>query len=369
MLLHLVYRVPRYQRYLLLSSLHRAPLALPFVAVQKSLPSPAAPGRDATCARGALAPAAPQHGDRPSSSAHHAASSALQPTTSLLRLLRVCSLCFASHARSRLASAWILRSLAGVRTQAHSTTLADILADAQSGLLAERLSHRGLQRSEVPSKVSLFTSAAERLLSEGVSPTTAAVPFWVPGRIEIVGKHTDYAGGRSLLCAAPKGLAVVSCRRTDSRCRLYSSEGGIPRRPVEILISPQPTHLAEIDGWARHAAIATRRLSANFALSGGADVAFESDLPEASGMSSSSAIVCGSFLAIAQASSRRVYVFPVVTPHTHFPSVTRHVSPICHTPRFAHLSHAMCSRPHASHAPCPPMYHVHVALHDLLAAQ
>ena len=255
------------------------------------------------------------------------------------------------------------------RTQAHSTTLADILADAQSGLLAERLSHRGLQRSEVPSKVSLFTSAAERLLSEGVSPTTAAVPFWVPGRIEIVGKHTDYAGGRSLLCAAPKGLAVVSCRRTDSRCRLYSSEGGIPRRPVEILISPQPTHLAEIDGWARHAAIATRRLSANFALSGGADVAFESDLPEASGMSSSSAIVCGSFLAIAQASSRRVYVFPVVTPHTHFPSVTRHVSPICHTPRFAHLSHAMCSRPHASHAPCPPMYHVHVALHDLLAAQ
>jgi hypothetical protein len=86
-------------------------------------------------------------------------------------------------------------------------------------------------------------------------------------------------------------------------------------------------------------------------------------------MSSSSAIVCGSFLAIAQASSRRVYVFPVVTPHTHFPSVTRHVSPICHTPRFAHLSHAMCSRPHASHAPCPPMYHVHVALHDLLAAQ
>lgn len=98
----------------ILSSL---PLALPFVAVQKSLPSPAAPGRDATCARGALAPAAPQHGDPPSSSAHHAASSALQPTTSLLRLLRVCSLCFASHARSRLASAWILRSLAGVRVR------------------------------------------------------------------------------------------------------------------------------------------------------------------------------------------------------------------------------------------------------------
>ena len=238
MLLHLVYRVPRYQRYLLLSSLHRAPLALPFVAVQKSLPSPAAPGRDATCARGALAPAAPQHGDRPSSSAHHAASSALQPTTSLLRLLRVCSLCFASHARSRLASAWILRSLAGVRTQAHSTTLADILADAQSGLLAERLSHRGLQRSEVPSKVSLFTSAAERLLSEGVSPTTAAVPFWVPGRIEIVGKHTRH---RIVSVQPAYGAGSPACGGAGGASPLLGWPGvAVPPPPFGAAFGPRP---------------------------------------------------------------------------------------------------------------------------------
>jgi galactokinase len=35
------------------------------------------------------------------------------------------------------------------------------------------------------------------------------------GRIEIFGKHTDYAGGRSLLAAVPRGFAVVAGPRTD----------------------------------------------------------------------------------------------------------------------------------------------------------
>ena len=33
--------------------------------------------------------------------------------------------------------------------------------------------------------------------------------WWVPGRLEVFGKHTDYAGGRTLVCAVPRGLAVA----------------------------------------------------------------------------------------------------------------------------------------------------------------
>jgi galactokinase len=40
--------------------------------------------------------------------------------------------------------------------------------------------------------------------AEGVLPTSAASAYFVPGRIEVVGKHTDYAGGRSLLAATSK---------------------------------------------------------------------------------------------------------------------------------------------------------------------
>jgi galactokinase len=38
------------------------------------------------------------------------------------------------------------------------------------------------------------------------------------GRIEIFGKHTDYAGGRSLVAAVPRGFAVVA-PRADGRVR------------------------------------------------------------------------------------------------------------------------------------------------------
>ena len=40
--------------------------------------------------------------------------------------------------------------------------------------------------------------------------------FYVPGRIEVMGKHTDYAGGRSLLAAASKSFCVVSVPSLNS---------------------------------------------------------------------------------------------------------------------------------------------------------
>ena len=39
--------------------------------------------------------------------------------------------------------------------------------------------------------------------------------WFVPGRIEIFGKHTDYAGGRSLITAVSRGFAVVAAPRDD----------------------------------------------------------------------------------------------------------------------------------------------------------
>ena len=33
--------------------------------------------------------------------------------------------------------------------------------------------------------------------------------WFVPGRLEVLGKHTDYAGGRSLLAAVDRGITVT----------------------------------------------------------------------------------------------------------------------------------------------------------------
>src|SRR3954469_22282525 len=50
--------------------------------------------------------------------------------------------------------------------------------------------------------------------------------LWVPGRIEFLGKHTDYAGGRSLLCAIERGFCVVAAPRADPLVRIRNARTG-----------------------------------------------------------------------------------------------------------------------------------------------
>ena len=70
----------------------------------------------------------------------------------------------------------------------------------------ERLDAAGL-RAEAPRRRRLFARARAARSGGRRSPRSA---FFVPGRIEVLGKHTDYAGGRSLLCAAEQGFCLVA---------------------------------------------------------------------------------------------------------------------------------------------------------------
>ena len=38
--------------------------------------------------------------------------------------------------------------------------------------------------------------------------TPSAITWVMPGRIEVLGKHTDYGGGRVLVCAVDRGVTV-----------------------------------------------------------------------------------------------------------------------------------------------------------------
>ncbi|HVA64033.1 MAG TPA: galactokinase family protein [Terriglobales bacterium] len=122
------------------------------------------------------------------------------------------------------------------------------------------------------------------------------VAWFVPGRIELLGKHTDYAGGRSLLCAVERGFCVLAAPRRDGRVRLLDVDW---HSQVEFAAGgPPPAHTP----WAIYPATVARRLALDFPASTavlGADLAFASSLPRAAGMSSSSALVVGSFLALA----------------------------------------------------------------------
>ena len=119
--------------------------------------------------------------------------------------------------------------------------------------------------------------------------------FWVPGRVEYFGKHTDYAGGRSLIAAVPRGFVVAAASRSDDLVRVVDA-----RRRVEVVIDPADSARTH-QGWSTYVATVVRRLSLNFPDAPlGTDVVLASDLPSAAGLSSSSALIVGLALVLAK---------------------------------------------------------------------
>ena len=71
--------------------------------------------------------------------------------------------------------------------------------------ITDRLRDAGTSSYEADRKGELFEQADATLDSLRVAED-GRVRYWVPGRIEVLGKHTDYAGGRSLLCTIERGF-------------------------------------------------------------------------------------------------------------------------------------------------------------------
>ncbi len=152
--------------------------------------------------------------------------------------------------------------------------------------LADRFVHLGFGVDDADSRAALVTS-----VSEGFRAFTGAPPTWrwfVPGRLEVFGKHTDYAGGHVLAGAVPRGFAVVAGPRDDRRVRVVDVANKVQ---LELGIDDGGPARS---GWASYIQVTMRRLAANFPGAPlGLDLAFSSDLPRAAGVSSSSAIVVG----------------------------------------------------------------------------
>jgi len=150
----------------------------------------------------------------------------------------------------------------------------------------------GLRAGAAASKHALFARARAALGQQDPAPEAA---FFVPGRIEVLGKHTDYAGGRSLLCAAEQGFCLVARARSDRRVTVVNADTG-DRAALDLSPDLQPV----LGHWSNYPATVLRRVARNFPdAATGADIAFASDLPPASGMSSSSAFMVAVFLAVA----------------------------------------------------------------------
>ena len=169
--------------------------------------------------------------------------------------------------------------------------------------LTARLGEIGLDPDETVRKQPLADAIAEAFETLSEAPPTWA--WWVPGRLEVFGKHTDYCGGHSLLATIPKGFIVAARARDGDAIRLIDARRGdrfeLQSRPDAGEIDEPP-----ISGWRRYARTVVARLGRNFpGAQLGADIVFGSDLPSASGMSSSSALVVGLVNALVETAGLR----------------------------------------------------------------
>jgi len=163
--------------------------------------------------------------------------------------------------------------------------------------LAGRLAEAGWSQAAASARAERFAAAAAALAErEPRAADRRPLAFFVPGRIEVLGKHTDYAGGRSMVVATERGFSLVAVPRDDSSVIVLDA---VNRQSTEFELSPALT--PTIGHWSNYPMTVARRIAQNFpGAYRGATIALASDLPPAAGMSSSSALMVAIFLALAE---------------------------------------------------------------------
>ncbi|SDM48548.1 galactokinase [Sediminibacillus halophilus] len=112
--------------------------------------------------------------------------------------------------------------------------------------------------------------------------------FFAPGRINLIGEHTDYNGGHVFPASISFGTYAAAAKRGDQIYRFYSvnfSETGIITCEIEQL------DYQEKDQWANYPkGMINYLMKEGLNISSGADILFWGDIPNGAGLSSSASI-------------------------------------------------------------------------------
>jgi galactokinase len=164
-------------------------------------------------------------------------------------------------------------------------------------LLADHLAAAGLDPLEIPAKTRLYDLVLAAF--QNLTATRPKHAYWIPGRLEVFGTHTDYAGGHTLVSALPRGFAFAASGRDDGQLRVVDAVAG-------ETLAFETGRLSRSTGWRHYVEVVGERLARNFpGASLGADIVFASDLPRAAGMSSSSGLMVGIASALVRSSGIR----------------------------------------------------------------
>ncbi len=132
------------------------------------------------------------------------------------------------------------------------------------------------------------------------------VAWRAPGRVNLIGEHTDYNEGCVLPMALPLGVEVAVARNGSDLLRLASAQhGGTPQTVVLRGLEP-----GAVAGWTAYPAGVVwqlRRCGHQVGgPGGGLDLMVDADLPAGAGLSSSAALECAVAMAVADVAGLRL---------------------------------------------------------------
>ncbi|MBY8913756.1 galactokinase [Bacillus sp. YC2] len=112
--------------------------------------------------------------------------------------------------------------------------------------------------------------------------------FFAPGRINLIGEHTDYIGGHVLPCAITLGTYAACAKREDHQIRLYSEN--FPDIGM-VCFDLHDTAYKKEDNWTNYPKGMIRYLQeAGHKIDSGLDIFFNGNIPNGAGLSSSASI-------------------------------------------------------------------------------
>ncbi|MFC9897220.1 galactokinase [Nocardia sp. NPDC127579] len=115
-----------------------------------------------------------------------------------------------------------------------------------------------------------------------------------PGRVNIIGEHTDYNGGYCLPMALPQVVRCTAMPRTDGLARVGSQQH--PGERIEVPI--QELAQAAVTGWSRYPLGVVHEYHRRGHHIPGVDLELDGSVPIGAGLSSSAALECAVAIAL-----------------------------------------------------------------------
>ncbi len=159
-----------------------------------------------------------------------------------------------------------------------------------------------------------------------------------PGRVNLIGDHTDYNGLPVFPMAVQRRFRILFRPRVDSIVRATTVDG-YGERSFVVAGEIEPY---EQGGWGNYVKASARILARRYGNLRGVDMLLHSDIPVAAGLSSSSALVVGSGLALLAANRIEAPFEELIEL---FPEGERYVGT-----RGGAMDHAVCLAGQAGHA-------------------